>query len=259
MKNVFTAVRKWNVLALGCAMLGACGAGSESYDATPTGDSGAYAEIMAYCNSEEPVGKSAESGGWSIDSPRPPHNLEYEINAIVSSAGAPTSVPMRLQVMRRDYRFVKGETYAGGYARPEWKMGIAFTPSVPPKSAACVAGLAKLAPVPSLPFGDLQPTRYTLNWRSKWSTSVPIDGVAGKVIDGFEFVSNFVPASAQAFFVLDKDRFASTQGITICHLAPRASGWHCATPNTTDAGRDWMLSVSGTQPGVYVLASPAAN
>lgn len=252
------------LMAVICAALAGCGgAGGQEEQATQVStDAAAYAATQDYCGSKEPTGAAAEPGGWEITSPSHFGNPTYDVNAIVSPGGTTSSAfPVRLQVNVEDYRGVTGSFVGSGYGEPEWKMGISFSPVLPARSAACVAGLAKLTPPAPSPFGlpgATTPVGYTLAWSSKWSARVPVDRVPGAVLDGFEFVSTFAPASAQVFFVVSKKRLPVAQGVSICYLAPAATNWDCAPASAADQGKDWGFSRRAAQPGVYVLAAPPA-
>lgn len=233
------------------ALLSGCGAGADS-QSVPAADAAAYADTLAYCGSQEPTGAEAQPGGLSITNPWHSGAPMYDVGAVVSPAGAAASVPMHLRIDIHDYRPISGSFILPGYAEPEWKMGVAFSPVLPPKSAACVASLAKLTPVGNT-------GRYTMAWSSKWSASVPVGDLPGKALDGFEFVGNFTPADAAVYFVVSKTWVASSQGLSICYRAPAGTSWDCAGANVADSGANWSLSRPGAKPGVYVVTVPSAG
>jgi hypothetical protein len=257
-RHILDSLRVLSVAALGAAVSG-CGAGA---DDVPTGgnDPAAYAATLDYCGSVEPTGNSAQPGGWDITSPHHSGAPLYDVNALVSAGGAhgPSTLAPVLQVEVRDYRNVPASFLPAAYVEPAWKMGIGFLPVFAPRSAACVAGLAKLTPVAGAgpaPWAS-SPGTYMLSWRSKWSAAIPVERLPGKIVDGFEFVSNFVPQGAQVFFVVSKTRLASTQGVSICYLAPAATQWDCAAAAAADRGKDWQLYRAHGEAGMYVLAAP---
>lgn len=259
MKRIHSVVRRRHALALaavlalaGCAGgdIGETGAAAQPVAA---GAGASYAETLAYCGAQEPTGNSAKPGGFELTMPTHPGMPLYDVSAIVSPAGAPEpTIPAQLQVDVRDYRNVAGPILLSGAADPLRKMGVHFIPSLPSRSAACVVSLAKLAPATGTTG------RYTLAWSSKWAPSVPLEGLPGKVVDGFEFVGTFAVPDATVSFVLEKGRFGATAGATLCYRAPSASSWDCAAPTVGDDGINWRFTRTGARPGVYVLAAPSA-
>jgi hypothetical protein len=138
---------------------------------------------------------------------------------------------------------------------------------LPKQAVACVVQLTKIKYTPPLDLtafpgwatsGLATPVPpYSLSWKSYWDTALPLDRLAGYPEDGFEFVSNFVAREGKSFFNLDKARFASAQGLSICYLAPKTVTWDCATPTSFDLGATWQVGRPGMQPGAYVLVSAA--
>ena len=152
--------------------LAGCGAGADvdgnTVQAVAPGEGVAYAETLAYCGARAPSGTAAQPGGLEITTPTRDGAPSFDVSAVVSPAGAPDSfLPMRLQVAVHDYRSVVGPILLSGYAEQLAKMGVDFVPTLPAKSAACIAGLAKLTPATA--------PRYTLAWGSKWAASVSFD------------------------------------------------------------------------------------
>ena len=80
--------------------------------------------------------------------------------------------------------------------------------------------------------------------------------LAGRAMSGFEFVSNFAPASGDVFFNLDKTRTTAPSSWSVCYLAPKSVQWSCSQPAVADAGTYWQLSVQRPKVGVYVLTAP---
>jgi hypothetical protein len=240
-------------IVMGLALLAGCGAGAGEEEDAPPADMAAYTETLAFCEATEPTGSTAQYGGWSLASPSKYGNPTYDASVLVSPRGADLTVMLHMKVGVHDYRTVNGPFIPAAYMEPEWGMGVQLQGRLP-AGAACVRSLAKLTPPPNIP--GLPTYGYTLNWTSKWSAAVPVAGVPGAVIDGFEFVSSFAVPDAQPFFILSKTRLASTQGAAICHLAPGAANWDCKAPSVTDMGKDWGLERQGAQAGVYVLAAP---
>lgn len=243
-------------------LLSGCGAGAGD-DGVPGGnnDPTAYAATLDYCGSVEPTGNSAQPGGWDLTSPHHPGASLYDVSALVSVGGArgPSSLTPSLLVDVHDYRAVTGSFLPAAYVEPEWKMGIGFFSVFAARSAACVVSLAKLMPAStaSVPLAGLfNPGTYTVTWRSKWSTAVPVERVPGKVVDGFEFVGNFVPQGGQVYFTISKRRLADAQDIAICYLAPAGTQWDCAPATVADLAKDWQFSRAHGQVGVYVLTAP---
>ncbi|MDB5962745.1 MAG: hypothetical protein JWP59_4039 [Massilia sp.] len=236
-------------------LLAGCGAGGAGPSATP--EASVYAETMFYCGSQEPTGASTQHGGLNVTSTMRSSAPFYDVSAMVSPAGAASpTIPVRLQVDTHNYSAVTGSFHMPGYGDPQSKMGVNFASVLPARSAACVAGLAKLTSAPVAP-GAADVGRYFLSWRSKWSNSVSLAGLPGRVIDGFELVADFTPVDATVFFFLLKSRTASTQGLSICYLAPAASSWDCAAATATDAGNNWGAARAGAAAGVYVITTPS--
>lgn len=248
--------------AAGSAVLSGCGGGAGE-DSVPGGsnDPAAYAATLDYCGSVEPTGNSAQPGGWDLTSPHHPGAPLYDVSALVSVGGArgPSSLAPSLLVEVHDYRAVTGSFLPAAYVEPEWKMGIGFLPVFAARSAACVASLAKLTPTSTAVapvVGPFNPGTYTLAWRSKWSMAIPVERLPGKVVDGFEFVSDFVPQAAQVYFNVSKTRLANAQDIAICYLAPEGTQWDCTPAAVADKAKDWQFSRAHGQVGVYVLTAP---
>lgn len=237
------------------AALAGCGAG-ESGQAGASSDA-AYADTLDYCGSREPSGAAAQPGGWELSAPSHSSAPLYDVGAIVSPAGAAqASLPVRLQVDVHDYRTTAGSFLLPGYAEPQWKMGVSFSPVLPARSAACTVSLAKLSP--ATPATNTEPARYKLAWSSKWQSTIAMADLPGKPVDGFEFVGNVTPAGATAFFVVPKTWLGATQGLSICYRAPAATGWDCAAAAVADGGSNWSVTRPGAKPGVHVLVAPAS-
>ncbi|MYN05751.1 hypothetical protein [Pseudoduganella aquatica] len=242
------------ILVATATLLPGCGGGAGGPEQQQAGvaasDVAAYAATLAYCGSQEPGGSGASADSFEVTWPTHSGPTDYDVNAIVSPAGYinPTGPAQRLQVDIHDYRGAKDTVLKAAYIEPAWKMGIAFQPALAPKSVACVASLGKLTPIPK--------GGYTLAWRSKWASAVPVERVPGAVFDGFELVSNFSPANATVFFVMAKSRIASTAGASICYLAPTSQQWDCAAASVNDLGTNWSFNRLSSQEGVYVLTVP---
>lgn len=253
MKQIRTPNLRPLAIVTSLILLAGCGAGAGEEEDAPPADMAAYTETMAFCEADEPTGSTAQYGGWSLTSPSKYGNPTYDASALVSPRGADLTVTVQMKVGVHDYRNVSGPFIPTAYFEPEWGMGVQLQGRLP-AGAACVRSLAKLAPPPNIP--GFPTYGYTLNWRSKWSSAVPVATVTGAVIDGFEFVSSFAAPTAQTFFILPKTRLASTEGASICYLAPPGTSWDCKTPSVTDLGKNWGLARQGAQAGVYVLAAP---
>jgi hypothetical protein len=266
--NFDTTCVPTSVLAfvVGCAILTGCGGSGGS---TPSGEAqirtadraDEYAATMDYCGSREPTGNSAQPGGWEFSSPSHTSSPVFDVNALVSPAGTSDagSFPLSLQVGDLNYHGVVGNLVLPGSAQPQWKMGMTFSPVLPAKAAACVIGLAKVStvwgPMFDQPGGGIAPTGNSVAWSSSWSASVPVDSLPGKIVDGFEFKSTFIPADSSASFVLSKSSVPSSTGASICYLAPSSSQWDCAAAAAADRGADWAFSRQAGKAGVYVLVT----
>jgi hypothetical protein len=238
------------------AALSGCGAGAggAGSDAPPS-DASLYAATVDYCGIDEPSGKEAAEGAWQMSYPSFRHTAagSYDVSATISVGGAtPTTEMMdNIFVEPHDYRGVSGNFVPVGIANPQQKMGVVLVPLLSPKSAGCVMNLSKIRGSAS--------GYSTLNWSSKWSPSVSFAGIAGSVVDGFEFVANFVPASSSVYFVVPKTWFATGAGLSICYQAPSASNWDCAAAKVTDTAPNWTLERPSARSGAYVLVGPARN
>lgn len=258
MKYIRSALRAATVPATFGLVTALAGCGAGIGDAGPaTADTGAYADIVDYCGGVEPTNVDARRDGWSVNSRSTASAPFYDVIAIVSVGGASSAVvPVNLGVELHDYRTLSAIYRAPGYAESQAKMGVAFSAVLSARSAACVANLAKLTPVPRLP-GDDPVTRYTVAWRSKWAANVPLTGVSGQVIDGFEFVANVELPDATVFFRLPKVRIATGQGMNICYRAPLGASWECAPATVADETGYWSASRHGARAGVYVITTPS--
>lgn len=247
-------------LALACCatVLAGCGAGTGSGTPAQSVDAAAYASTVAYCGISEPSATAVQSGSWSLVGPTMRLGAPtYDLETIVSPAGSLESVPIQvqMQVDGHDYRGVTGPLVPPGVVEQHRNMGVVFWSLLPPKSAACVAGLAKLMPL----SGASNVGRFTLNWSSKWAPNVSFAGVPGTVIDGFEFASTFASPDGKAFFFLPKSRFPSAQGLSMCYLAAAGGNWDCSASSVSDGGSYWSIERSGARPGVYVIAGPSTG
>lgn len=274
MKPPFTYCAR---LAAACAlpltlMLAGCGgvAGSgEDSAAAPAAVAGAdYRDIVSYCEADESVPGGRTGNGWVTAVETLANGINHSAT-LISPDGNPSvwNEWIALTVPVFDYRGVASSFGLSPNLIQTRVMGAAF-PTVLPKSAvACVIQLSKItytrpldlsalpgwtgsAPAtPSLP--------YSLSWKSYWDAPLPFASLPGYAVDGFEFVSNFIPREGKAYFNLQKARFASVQGLSICYLAPRTATWDCATPTIVDLGASWQVGRPGMKPGSYLLVAAA--
>lgn len=246
-----------SIAVLTAAVLSGCGggaAGGNTPDAPPS-DASMYASTVDYCSIDEPGGKEAAEGAWQMSYPSY-HNSAagwYDVSSTVSVGGATPTTDMldNIFVEPHDYRGVTGNIVSSGVASPQRKMGVVLAPLLSPKSAGCVMNLAKIRGSAS--------GYSTLNWSSRWSPSVSFAGIAGSVVDGFEFVANFTPASSSAYFIVPKSWFATGAALSICYQSPSASNWDCAAAKVTDSDPNWIVERPSAKPGAYVLVGPARN
>jgi hypothetical protein len=257
MKHAHSSLRRTAIIAslAWLASLAGCGAGSSSQPEGP--DASAYSDTLAYCGSQEPTDAHPQAGSWTLSSPSHSGSPLYEVSAIVLQSGAPSpTIPAHLQVDIHDFRGLTGNYTLPGNVDPQGKMGVDLAPVLPARAAACVVSLAKLSLAPSLPQANV--VGHTA-WSSKWSSSVPFAGLPGQVVDGFEFVGDFVPTDASAFFFVPKSWVANAQSLSICYRAPTAESWDCTTPSVTDAGAQWGISRLDAKPGVYVATASSLD
>lgn len=246
---------------LSVALSGCGGAAGSAGELAPTPVAAAdYDDIAAHCSTSKPDPAAPVRDGWITTFPLI-NNSRNHAATIVSPDGSSSAwqEPIVLTVPISDYRGVTGQFFPSGYGEPSWVMGASFPTVLPKHAVACIVQLPKLKYTETLPYtgadGNAVVAPYSLSWNSYWDATLPIGRLAGYPVDGFEFVSNFVPREGRSFFVLDKSRFASAQGLSICYLAPKTSNWDCVTPSTADIGSSWQVSRSGMQPGAYVLTS----
>jgi hypothetical protein len=257
MKHAHSSLRRTAIIAslAWLTLLAGCGAGVTSQP--EEADASVYSDTLAYCSSQGPADPQAQAGSWILGSPAHTGAPVYELSAIALQSGTPSpTIPVHLQVDIHDFRGLTGSFTLPGYAAPQWKMGVNLAPPLPARAAACVVSLAKLSLVPSISAENVV---GHANWSSKWSNKVPFAGLSGQVVDGFEFVGDFVPTNASAFFFVPKSWVANAQNLSICYRAPTADSWDCAAPNVTDAGSEWGVSRSDAKPGVYVVTAPSPD
>jgi hypothetical protein len=264
MQSTLTALLKpLIIVTLLASALSACGAGTGD-DAVPAAAGGGYDAIASYCGADKPNAAQPVRDGWGSSWPYLNDNLNNAAT-IVSPDGSSTAwdEPIVMKVEFNDYRGVSGPMIAKGSVE-RWSMGASIPTLLPKRAVACTTQLSKKVrntqPViePGGVIGSV--TTYTLAWKSYWDRALPLDRLNGYAVDGFEFVANFTPGSGQAFFVMDKTRFAGTAGLSVCYLAPGSVNWDCAVPASTDLGYGWQLTRPGMKPGAWMLvsASPRA-
>lgn len=249
-------------LAAAALILTGCGGGAFDQERTlPPGESTLFPELLSYCGARTPTSAEAASNGWSLEWPMHTGATNYDTSALVSAGGSSDTGlgTLDLKVALRDYRGVEGAVVGTGSIDAAVKMGVQISPALGRNSVACVSQVARLnAAAPAwLPDGTPAASMLQLAWSSYWNPALPVSQAAGYHIDGFEFVSNFTPANGNVVFTIAKSRFPATQGLSLCHLAPRATLWECAAPGVSDAGNYWQLSQSGLKQGVYLLNSSA--
>jgi len=246
------------IAALLAAALSACGGGAAD-EAVPAASAGDYDAIAAYCGADKPDPSAPVRDGWISGWPYLNNGLNNAAT-IVSQDGSSTAWadPIVMKVELNDYRGVSGNLIPKGTV-DRWSMGASIPTVLPRRAVACTTQLSKMVrnTQPVIEPGGLvgSVTTYTLGWNSYWDKALPLDRLNGYAVDGFEFVGNFTPGSGQAFFVIDKAKFASSAGLSICYLAPGSSTWDCTTPSSTDLGYGWQLTRPGIKPGAYMLVS----
>jgi len=97
--------------------------------------------------------------------------------------------------------------------------------------------------------------RTQLVCQSFAARTVPIGALLGTVLDGFGFVSNFVPAGGQAVFYLRKSQGTNPTQTQICFMPQSGGGWSCAAPTVLGDGTLWRLESLEYRQGVYMLVS----
>lgn len=259
MKTTTTPLRKPVIAAvLLAAALSGCGAGTGD-EAVPAATAGDDDAIAAYCAADKPDPSAPARDGWISSSPYLNDNLNNAAT-IVAPDGSSTAWadPIVMKVALNDYRGVSGPLIPKGTVE-RWSMGASIPTLLPRRAVACTTRLSKMVRNTQLlvqPGGVPQTTMtYALTWKSYWDKALPLARLNGYPVDGFEFVGNFTPRDGLAFFVLDKTKFASSTGLSICYLAPGSGNWDCATPAGTDLGYGWQLTRAGIKPGAYMLVS----
>lgn len=243
-------------LASSCILLALTGCGGLQEEEEPAlpaaGDASLYQPLLDYCAIRTPDAGSDWS--LSMSNPATGHNMAFTSSTLVSVNGNTNLTAIDkidLKVALTDYRGVRGEYMMSGSADAAVTMGVRLQPLLGPRSVACVSPVSRF--VASPPLGG-QPRPPLLVWSSYWNpNSLPVTQAGGNAVDAFELTSNFTPQLGSVFFNLPKSRFASTQGLSLCVLTPRASQWNCSQPTTTDAGAYWTVSQPGAQAGVYLL------
>jgi hypothetical protein len=258
-------------LPLSLVLSGCGGAAGDDEQEPPALSAGAdYRAIVAYCKVDEsrPGGGPGAGNGWVSALER----LDGGVNqaaTFISHDGNRSlwERPVTLAVPLFDYRSLPAKfAFAPGFNQSQ-SMGTAFPTLLPKSGVGCVTQLTKVAHTPPIDLSGIpgwtgsalsgMPAEpYSMKWKSYWDGSLPLGQLSGTPVDGFEFVTNFIPGSGQSFFNVEKSRFASTAGMSICYLAPQTSRWDCATPTTADHGATWQLVRSGAKPGAYVLIAP---
>lgn len=254
-----------NVVGLSVAIaLTGCGGGggASSEPAAPSANAALFKDLISYCGASQPTATDVSRNGWVSEFPSF-NNGSNQGNSIVSASGNTSAGkdPIVMKVNISDYRGITGSFVSSGYGKPEWLMGVAIPTVLGAQSIACVKQIARVqypvdpfVGIPNAPYFDPNPT---LNWQSYWNRTVPVTQLSGYHVDGFEFVSNFIPSDGQVYFIVDKIRFQAPQNLSICYLAPNATQWDCAQPTIVDQGANWQIYMRGVKQGVYILNSTA--
>ena len=270
MKNPLRVVPLLQATAilLTTGLLTACGGSIGTFGqhapSAPPVDESLFASVSSYCQNDKfPVDGRPNSLTGNMNASA--ISDQYILSSYISTQGYinETQSPLTMHVPHSNYRGVTGDITPSGYGKPAWVMGIAMPPALAPHASACVTQVARIdnrmSPQLSLtyPYIATPPvTKSTLYWRSFWNTTVPVQQLQGYLVDGFEFVSDFVPADGQVYFILDKARFSTPQSMSLCFLAPKTTSWDCKQPSVADQGENWQVFKQGLKPGVYVLTSP---
>lgn len=215
----------------------------------PALDASVTGAIASYCDVEPPGPSTSPAGEWSQRSfyDVTKNGVSFMASTLTSSSGSRDDWgdPIWMTVDAYDLR--DRTTPPATIESEERKMGVSFPTLMPAGAVACVGQVAKST------YGYQQSGPSQLVWRSFWNTALPTSTLPGKPVDGFEFLSNFAPDSGQVLFRVSKSRFATTQGLSICHLAPQQQQWSCTLPTTADRGDLWQLTQANPRTGVYLL------
>ncbi len=239
-------------LALAATLAGCGGALSGAGEPeAPPADAAAYRDLLSYCGQSEPAGADAARDGWT--STLLSSDQYGAVRTSMVSVGGSSSAwdtPLTL--------YVPLNIGMNGYSMPDWNMGVRFPTVLAKQSVACVRQAShiytpRVFDLPGMP--SVAPVPQNI-WDSYWDRALPVSALAGRAISGFEFVSNFAPASGDVFFNLDKSRATAPASWSVCYLAPRSVQWNCAQPGVADGGTYWQLSVQRPKTGVYVLMAP---
>lgn len=237
------------VVAMSGCGVGAGGLSGNRDPVAPQVDASLYRDLLSYCRVSEPTGINATRDGWSTTM------FSFDqygtaTTGMVSVAGSTSAwdTPLALYV----------PLDSGGYGEPEWKMGVRFPTVLGKQSVACVrqATHTYTPPALNIPGVAYVPALPVTVWDSFWDRALPVSKLAGKAMDGFEFVSNFTPDGGDVFFNVGKSRVTAPSTLSVCYLAPKTVQWDCSQPGVADAGTTWQISVRSPKPGVYVLVSP---
>lgn len=250
--------------------LAGCGAGAQD-DSQPvpvlaTGVDGPG--LVEYCkiDTSRPGGGTGAGNGW-VNGTELLGGGVNQAATLVSHDGNDTlwDTQVVLRVPLFDARTMPAQSVSPPQFSQTLAMGATFPTLLPKGALGCVTQLAKvrytpppnLNAVPGWANSGLELTwqAYSFSWKSYWDPVLPTGGLPGVPVDGFEFIANFTPREGQAVFNLDKTRFASTQGLSVCFLAPGTATWDCGTPALSDLGTVWQLTRNGMKPGAYLLVA----
>jgi len=257
-------------LALGLA---GCGAGAQDGpQSVPALETGADSPgLVDYCriDTSRPGGGTDPRNGWVNGTEWLGGGDVNQAATLVSHDGSDTlwDTQVILRVPLFDARTMPAQSASPPQFSQTLAMGTTFATLLPKGALGCVTQLTKFryTPPPNLNAVpgwansglELAWQPYSFSWKSYWDPVLPTGGLPGVPVDGFEFIANFTPRQGQAVFNLDKTRFATTQGLSVCFLAPGTATWDCGTPALSDLGTVWQLTRNGMKPGAYLLVATA--
>lgn len=270
-QNARHALTPW-AAGLLSLLLSACGGGAalDAEERLPVAavDKAQTAAVRDYCAISAPLRQaaSADEAGFSYEPGSSWHGgegLMLTVSSVYAWGRSDTQdgggfEALRLGSSVNDYRGFNaaGNTVGiGAAAAPRLGMGLLVEPRFDDQAAACVKPVSVLRSRQILLPGSGWVQSKTLSWESRQAEALPMQSLPGAALDGFEFVTNYLPLEGRVFFALAKSQLADAQAAQLCHLAPGAGSWRCFKPQLRDGGELWELTASQAHPGVYVLVS----
>jgi hypothetical protein len=226
-------------------LLSACGGGGGGEDSAPVSEAAQQAPATYNACGMDSAARYQGNGYFIAEEVlRTIEQQQFLVTSVESPRGQSGSSSFALDLPMSDYRAYYDEhaVYVPGSVGG---MGIQATDSFAADSVGCVIPVSNLV--------DNGSPQGLLSWRSASITTVGTTQFQNAVIDGFEYLGNFVPQDMASVFHISRSALPDPNIAAICHIAPTAQTWSCEVPNVTGTDTEWRLTGTGHGKGIYVL------